>query len=125
MVVAVGVTVTVEHPEPPPARPHPFHRQDGPRPLAATLVGLRRDVLVGLAQHGDQHVDEQDGHQNHVDTEEQLGQVRVRGGVELVKDQRELVEGHHVHGDDGVEQVDEIVALVALVVRLEDDQEGF
>ena len=49
---------------------------------APLLLGLGDDLVVGVAHHGDEHVQQQDGHQDHEDGKHNLRQRGVPRVVE-------------------------------------------
>lgn len=63
---------------------------------APLLFWLGDDLVVGVAHHGDQHVQQQDGHQDHEDGKHNLRQRRVPWVVEHLI----LSHTHTMHGND-------------------------
>lgn len=51
-----------------------LHHEHDAGPLALPLVASLGDLLVRVAHHGDQHVDQQDGHNRHEHHEQNLQQ---------------------------------------------------
>lgn len=106
-----SMTVFVHHVQSFLIGPHSLHVEQCSSPLTQTLVRLRCYILICLSEHSNQHVDEQNRHQNHIDAEQESSQYRIICMIKLIEHNAELVQCHHMHRYHPVEQVAEVVSV--------------